>query len=90
MFSHHKKNIFIYIRFLNVLDSVGGANWLAAHVKPLNVSTWNDPLGALVAGISQIRLSGWKSDECVAIENELLAWKEKGLSEKEGAVSFLV
>ncbi|PON66919.1 Glucoamylase, starch-binding [Parasponia andersonii] len=72
-------------RFLNVLEDVGGTNWLAANVKSKNVSSWNDPLGSLIVGINQVKLSGWKSDECDAIESELLAWKEKGLSESEGS-----
>lgn len=53
-----------------------------------NVSPWNDPLGALIVGVHQLSLSGWKPDECAAIESELLAWQEKGLFEKEGI--FLV
>lgn len=75
----------ILSRFLNVLEATGGANWLAENVKAKNVIPWNDPLGALIVGINQVKLSGWKSDECAAIENELLAWREKGLSETEGS-----
>lgn len=76
------------LRFLNALETTGGANWLAANVKSKNVSSWNDPLGALIVGIHQLKLSGWKSEECAAIENELLSWKEKGLSERKGAFPF--
>ncbi|KAL5542836.1 hypothetical protein UlMin_010546 [Ulmus minor] len=75
----------ILSRFLNVLEATGGPNWLAENVKSQNASSWNDPLDALIAGIDQVRLSGWKSEECSATENELLAWKEKGLSEREGS-----
>lgn len=49
-----------------------------------NVTSWNEPLDALAIGIRQLGLSGWKLEECTAIGNELLAWKDKGLSEKEG------
>ena len=49
-----------------------------------NVSYWNDPIETLVIGVCQLGLSGWKPEECSAIGNELLAWKDKGLSEKEG------
>lgn len=73
------------LRFLNALEAMGGANWLAANVKSKNVGSWNDPLGALIVGIHQLRLSGWKSEECAAIENELLVWKDKGLTEREGS-----
>ncbi|KAF9603463.1 hypothetical protein IFM89_036266 [Coptis chinensis] len=32
----------------------------------------------------QLGLSGWKLEECTAIENELLVWKQKCLTEREG------
>ncbi|KAF3959430.1 hypothetical protein CMV_015752 [Castanea mollissima] len=70
-------------RFLNVLETVGGAHWLAKSVKARNINSWNDPLGALV---HQLGLSGWKPEESAAIENELLAWRERALSEREGCV----
>lgn len=72
-------------RYLNALDAAGGAQWLAENVNSKNVNSWNDPIGALVVGIRQLGLSGWKLEECKAIENELVAWKEKGLLEKEGS-----
>ncbi|XP_021745875.1 phosphoglucan, water dikinase, chloroplastic-like isoform X1 [Chenopodium quinoa] len=71
-------------RFLNALDSLGGANWLAESVESKNVTSWNEPLDALAIGIRQLGLSGWKSEECIAIGNELFAWKDKGLPESEG------
>lgn len=73
-------------RFLNALEAVGGAQHLKEKAESKNVSSWNDALGALFIGIRQLGLSGWKPEECTAIGNELLAWKEKGLSEKEGIV----
>ncbi|XP_021646035.2 phosphoglucan, water dikinase, chloroplastic isoform X2 [Hevea brasiliensis] len=72
-------------RLLNALENVGGAKWLSDNVELKNVSSWNDPLGALIFGVHQLSLSGWKPDECAAIESELLAWQEKGLFEKEGS-----
>lgn len=72
-------------RYLNALEAAGGAQWLGENVNSKNVESWNDPIGALVVGIRQLGLSGWKLEECKAIESELLAWKEKGLSEKEGS-----
>ncbi|KAG7029097.1 Phosphoglucan, water dikinase, chloroplastic [Cucurbita argyrosperma subsp. argyrosperma] len=72
-------------RFLNVLEAKRGADWLAESVKSKNVSSWNDPLDALIFGTHQLGLSGWKPEECVAIENEICAWKERGLAEKEGS-----
>ena len=77
-------------RFLNVLETVGGAHWLAKSVEARNINSWNDPLGALVVGIHQLGLSGWKPEESAAIENELLAWRERGLTEREGAVIFFL
>ncbi|XP_048496016.1 phosphoglucan, water dikinase, chloroplastic isoform X2 [Beta vulgaris subsp. vulgaris] len=71
-------------RFLNALEALGGASWLAARAESKNVTSWNEPLDALTIGIRQLGLSGWKSEECIAIGNELIAWKDKGLSEKEG------
>lgn len=72
------------VRFLNELDALGGAHWLAENVKSKDISSWNGPLDALIVGIHQLSLSGWKPEECTAIENELVAWKARGLSEKEG------
>ncbi|XP_050236543.1 phosphoglucan, water dikinase, chloroplastic isoform X2 [Mercurialis annua] len=72
-------------RLLNTLENVGGAKWLSDNVNSKNVSSWNDPLRALVVGVRQLGLSGWKPEECAAIGSELLAWQEKGLSEKEGS-----
>ncbi|XP_014513502.1 phosphoglucan, water dikinase, chloroplastic [Vigna radiata var. radiata] len=71
-------------RFLNELEVMGGASWLAANVQSKNVNLWNDPLGALIIGIHQLKLSGWKPEECGAIENELIAWSKRGLHEREG------
>ncbi|KAL0365837.1 UNVERIFIED_CONTAM: Phosphoglucan, water dikinase, chloroplastic [Sesamum radiatum] len=70
-------------RFLNALEAVGGAHWLADNVEQKNVNSWNDALGALAISVHQLGLSGWKPDECRAIRNELLAWKERGLLETE-------
>lgn len=71
-------------RFLNALEAVGGSSWLAQNAGSNNVSSWNDSLHALVIGIRQLGLSGWKPKECIAIESEVLAWQQKGLSEREG------
>ncbi|KAG2726254.1 hypothetical protein I3760_01G103400 [Carya illinoinensis] len=71
-------------RFLNELEAVGGAHWLTKSVESMNINPWNGPLGVLIVGIHQLWLSGWKPEESAAIENELLAWQERGLSEREG------
>ncbi|CAH2044473.1 unnamed protein product [Thlaspi arvense] len=71
-------------RFLNALETMGGAVQLAKYVESSNVASWNDPLDALVLGVHQVGLSGWKQEECLAIGNELLAWRERDLLEKEG------
>lgn len=75
-------------RFLNALEVMGGAKWLTDNVESKNVNSWNDSLDALIVGVHQLGLSGWKPEECAAIGTELLAWKEKGLFEREG--TFLV
>ena len=72
-----------------MLEAVGGAHWLAKSVEARNIHYWNDPLGALLVGIHQLGLSGWKPEESAAIENELLAWRERGLSELEGTIRHL-
>ncbi|CAN4120917.1 unnamed protein product [Withania somnifera] len=72
-------------RFVNALEALGGADWLAENVTMKNVSSWNDPIGALTVGIQQLGLSGWKPEECKAIGNELLSWKDRGISENEGS-----
>ncbi|KAF3500958.1 hypothetical protein F2Q69_00039833, partial [Brassica cretica] len=71
-------------RFLNALESMGGAVQLAKDVESRSVASWKDPLDALVLGVQQVGLSGWKQEECLAIGNELLAWRERDLLEKEG------
>ncbi|OWM70950.1 hypothetical protein CDL15_Pgr013131 [Punica granatum] len=71
-------------RYLNALEAMGGAHWLAETVESEKISSWNNPLDALVVGIRQLGLSGWQPEECDAIANELAVWKNKGLSEKEG------
>lgn len=71
-------------RFLNALEVVGGTSWLTENVERKNVSSWSNPIGALVIGIHQVALSGWNLEECRAIGNELLAWQERGLLETEG------
>ncbi|XP_048629319.1 phosphoglucan, water dikinase, chloroplastic-like [Brassica napus] len=71
-------------RFLNAVETMGGAVKLAKDVGSKDVSSWNDPLDALVLGVHQVGLSGWKQEECLAIGNELLAWRERDLLEKEG------
>ncbi|XP_010424348.1 PREDICTED: phosphoglucan, water dikinase, chloroplastic-like [Camelina sativa] len=71
-------------RFLNALETMGGADQLAKDVASRKVASWNDPLDALVLGVHQVGLSGWKQEECLAIGNELLAWRERDLLEKEG------
>ncbi|KAE8708781.1 Phosphoglucan [Hibiscus syriacus] len=70
---------------LNMLEAKGGANWFADNIEEKNISSWNDPLGVLIVGVNQLSLSRWKPEECAAIENELTAWQEKGLFEKEGS-----
>ncbi|XVE81191.1 hypothetical protein DITRI_Ditri15bG0043000 [Diplodiscus trichospermus] len=72
-------------RLLNTHEAMGGANWLADNLESRNTGSWNNPLGALIVGVHQLSLSGWKPEECAAIENELTAWLEKGLFEKEGS-----
>ena len=67
---------------------MGGARWLAANVQSKNVNAWNDALGALIIGVHQLKLSSWKTEECVAIENELLAWKNRG-SEGSSAMALI-
>ncbi|XP_077226596.1 chloroplastidic phosphoglucan, water dikinase (ATGWD3) [Tasmannia lanceolata] len=71
-------------RYLNALEAMGGSSWLAQNSTSKNVSSWNHPLGALINGIRHVGLSGWKPEECTAIEHEFIAWQEKGLSEREG------
>lgn len=45
----------------------------------------------MIIGIHQLALSGWKPEECTAIEAELLAWQEKGLFDREGTfLSFVL
>ncbi|XP_047333546.1 phosphoglucan, water dikinase, chloroplastic isoform X2 [Impatiens glandulifera] len=70
-------------RFINAVEGNGGAEWLAKSAESKNTSSWNDPLGALTVCIHQLRLSGWKPEECRAIGNEIQAWSEKKILDME-------
>ncbi|WOL14413.1 phosphoglucan, water dikinase, chloroplastic [Canna indica] len=72
-------------RFVNSLEEMGGSLWLAQNVGSKNISAWTHPLVALNTGLRQLGLSGWKSEECSAIQNELLTWLQKGISDREGS-----
>ncbi|KAJ4818910.1 hypothetical protein LUZ62_031476 [Rhynchospora pubera] len=72
-------------QFLNAVESAGGSSWIAQSVESTNTGLFNAPIDALIAGVNQVRLSGWRPDECSAISSELDAWKNKVLSEKEGS-----
>ncbi|CAO2041269.1 unnamed protein product [Urochloa humidicola] len=71
-------------RYINALEALGGSASLAQGLVR-DTSVWDDALDALAIGINQISFSGWKPEECIAIGNELLSWKQKGLSETEGS-----
>eukprot|EP00250_Pteridium_aquilinum_P016715 c23252_g1_i1 orf=383-3940(-) len=70
-------------RFSNTVDAMGGSVILASEAKSKNVNSWNHPLGAIVLGIRHLGLSGWQQSECMAIENEILAWQLAGMVEKQ-------
>ncbi|KAG0485880.1 hypothetical protein HPP92_009959 [Vanilla planifolia] len=70
-------------RIINELETLGGSSWLALGVNSKIFGPWNNSLGALIVGIRQVELSGWRFEECNAIANEVLAWKLKGLSVRE-------
>lgn len=61
-------------RYINSIEDKGGVKYLEEG----NDSRWALPLGALVLSIRHIGLSGYKERECMAIENELMAWQEAG------------
>ncbi|XP_048131411.1 phosphoglucan, water dikinase, chloroplastic isoform X2 [Rhodamnia argentea] len=71
-------------RFLNAVEASGGTSWLAENVAR-NMSIWDTLLDALIVGIRQLGQSSWQVEECTALQNELLAWKNRGFSEKEGS-----
>jgi phosphoglucan,water dikinase len=57
---------------------------LAQEACSKKVESWNHPFGAIVLGIRNVGLSGFKQQECMAIENEIIAWQSAGMFEKEG------
>lgn len=67
---------------------MGGSSWLAHNARTKNIDSWNHALSALTTGIRQLGLSGWKVEECNAIESEIHAWKQMGVSDREGAFCF--
>ncbi|CAN6934957.1 unnamed protein product [Brassica oleracea] len=52
--------------FPNALETVGGAVHLAKDVELKNLSSWNDPLDALVFRVQQVGVSGWEQEERLA------------------------
>ncbi|XP_078433717.1 chloroplastidic phosphoglucan, water dikinase (ATGWD3) [Wolffia australiana] len=77
-------SFFLLSSFLNSLEGMGGHGWLARSIDSGNSSAWDRPLAALITGICQVGFSGWKPDECQAIASELRAWKQIGISDREG------
>ncbi|KAG8048514.1 hypothetical protein GUJ93_ZPchr0009g355, partial [Zizania palustris] len=71
-------------RYMNTLEAIGGSASLADDVAR-TTTVWDATLDALIIGINQVKFSCWKMEECIAIGNELLSWKQKGLSESEGS-----
>eukprot|EP00249_Psilotum_nudum_P024562 c29221_g1_i1 orf=269-3925(-) len=69
--------------FINAIETGGGANLLSKEAQRQYIKSWNHPLGAVVLGVRQLGLSGWKQAECMAIENEIKAWESMGLDEAE-------
>ena len=63
-------------RFQNILEGgEGGSDGLAgAHEN-----AWALPVGMLVLALRHMGLSGWKSAECAALDEELSAWQNAGL-----------
>ncbi|CAF2079230.1 hypothetical protein Bca4012_090855 [Brassica carinata] len=55
-----------YFLFPNALETVGGAVHLAKDVELKNLSSWNDPLDALVFRFQQVGVSGWEQEERLA------------------------
>jgi phosphoglucan,water dikinase len=50
-------------------------------------ASWSVPLGAVLLAVRNVGLSGWRPGECLAVENELCAWRAAaGLDERDGAL----
>ena len=69
----------------------GGAEGLAAQAAERQAaqgaSAWDAPLAAAVHGVRQLGLAAWEPAECLALENELLAWKAAGaLGQRDNAL----
>jgi phosphoglucan,water dikinase len=61
-------------RFINNLEDKGGY----AFLQDANDGSWALPIGALVLSIRHIGLTGYQQSECMALENELMAWQQTG------------
>ena len=57
---------------------------LASEATAGSADSWSHSLGATVLGLRQLGLSGWQSQECAAVENELQAWQAAGLPKGGG------
>ncbi|XP_024534041.1 phosphoglucan, water dikinase, chloroplastic isoform X1 [Selaginella moellendorffii] len=77
-------------RFLNAMDSSGGAKSLSEEIQSKSTSKWKQPLGGVVLGIRQLGLSGWQQAECLAIENELMTWEKDGICGKGMSIILFV
>ncbi|KAJ7532990.1 hypothetical protein O6H91_13G028200 [Diphasiastrum complanatum] len=69
-------------RFINALNMAGGATWLAEELRTMKIEKWRHSLAATVLGIRQLGLSDWHQEECMALENELMAWQAAGITGK--------
>ncbi|KAJ7532987.1 hypothetical protein O6H91_13G028200 [Diphasiastrum complanatum] len=70
-------------RFINALNMAGGATWLAEELRTMKIEKWRHSLAATVLGIRQLGLSDWHQEECMALENELMAWQAAGITGSE-------
>ena len=72
----------------------GSAEGLAAQAAEghaaqggAGASAWDAPLAAAVHGVRQLGLAAWEPAECLALENELVAWKTAGaLGQRDNAL----
>ena len=71
---------------MNAVEAAGGAGMLASEATAGSADSWSHSLGATVLGLRQLGLSGWQSQECAAVENELQAWQAAGLPKGGGGL----
>lgn len=69
-----KYSFVLFSRLVNAFENAGGVEWFVGMVRDGKIGQWTPALTSLAMGAQQLGFSGLHNAECIAINNELLAW----------------